>query len=114
QHPHLVRRERGEGRMRICIIGAGAIGGFLGARLAATEGAEVSALARGATLAALREHGWRLEQGGALLQRPARAFEHAAAAGAEDLVIMAVKGPALPAVAHAVAPLLGVETMVMP
>ncbi|HEY9522974.1 MAG TPA: 2-dehydropantoate 2-reductase N-terminal domain-containing protein, partial [Thermopolyspora sp.] len=44
------------GKLRICIVGAGAIGGFLGTRLAAT-GHATSALARGATLAALRRHG---------------------------------------------------------
>jgi len=40
--------------MKICIVGAGAIGGFIGTRLALTGAHEVSALARGATLAALR------------------------------------------------------------
>ena len=49
--------------MKVCIIGAGAIGGFIGTRLAARGQARVSALARGATLAALREHGWRLRSG---------------------------------------------------
>ena len=49
--------------MKVCIVGAGAIGGLIGARLAAHRRAEVSALARGETLQALRAHGWRLEQG---------------------------------------------------
>lgn len=44
--------------MKICIVGAGAIGGFIGARLAQGDQAGVSALARGATLAALQHHGW--------------------------------------------------------
>jgi 2-dehydropantoate 2-reductase len=100
--------------MKVCIIGAGAIGGFIGARLAASGRAEVSALARGATLAALQRHGWRLQQGGALLQTSARASEDAAALGVQDLVIIAVKGPALAAVAQGVAPLLGPGTRVMP
>ena len=47
----------------ICIIGAGSIGGFIGTRLAATGQTAVSAIARGATLDALRTHGWRLRQG---------------------------------------------------
>ena len=59
--------------MKVCIVGAGAIGGFIGARLAAAGGAQVSALARGATLAALRTHGWRLQQGGALIRAAATA-----------------------------------------
>jgi 2-dehydropantoate 2-reductase len=100
--------------MKVCIIGAGAIGGFIGARLAASGRAEVSALARGATLAALKEHGWRLQQGGALVQAPARASADAAALGVQDLVIVAVKGPALGAVARGIAPLLGPATRVMP
>jgi 2-dehydropantoate 2-reductase len=100
--------------MKVCVIGAGAIGGFIGTRLAAAGGNEVSAVARGATLAALRQHGWRLRQGGALLQAPVRASERAGELGAQDLVIIAVKGPALTAVARGIAPLLGEHTRVMP
>src|SRR5260221_188367 len=48
--------------MKICIYGAGAIGGMLGTRLAAA-GNPVAAVARGATAQALRAHGWRLESG---------------------------------------------------
>jgi hypothetical protein len=55
--------------VKTCIVGAGA--GFIGTRLAASGRAEVSAIARGATLAALKEHGWRMREGGALLQAPA-------------------------------------------
>lgn len=100
--------------MKICIVGAGAVGGFIGARLAATEGLEVSALARGATLEALRTHGWRLHLSDTLIQRPARCSEHAADLGEQDLVIIAVKGPALAAVAASLRPLLGPSTSVLP
>ena len=100
--------------MKICIIGAGAVGGFIGAKLALAGQADVSALARGATLAALKQHGWRLRQAGALHQCPARAAEHAAELGVQDLVIIAVKGPALAQMAAGIAPLLGPRTMVMP
>ncbi len=100
--------------MKVCIIGAGAIGGFIGTRLAAAGRAQVSALARGVTLQALREHGWRLQQGGALIQAPAQASDDAAVLGVQDLVIVAVKGPALGAVARTIAPLLGAHTLVMP
>ena len=55
--------------MKVCIYGAGAIGGFLGARLAA-QGHAVSAVARGATLAALRSHGMRLRTSGAEIAPP--------------------------------------------
>jgi 2-dehydropantoate 2-reductase len=100
--------------MKVCIIGAGAIGGFLGARLAAAGRAEVSAFARGATLAALREHGWRVRSGDALLQARAHATDKPAELGVQDLVIVAVKGPALTAVAQGIAPLLGAHTLVLP
>ncbi len=100
--------------MKICIVGAGAIGGFIGTRLAASGAAEVSAVARGATLDALRRHGWRLEQGGALVQAPALASDRPGELGVQDLVIIAVKGQALAAAAAGLAPLLGEHTRVLP
>jgi 2-dehydropantoate 2-reductase len=98
---------------RICIIGAGAIGGLIGARLA-KAGADVSALARGATSVALRKYGWRVLSGDSLLLVPARVSESAKELGPQDLVIIAVKGPALTEVARNIAPLLGPSTIVMP
>jgi 2-dehydropantoate 2-reductase len=100
--------------MKICIVGAGAIGGFIGARLAAAGQCEVSALARGATLQALNLHGWRLQQGGVLLQSPTRASDRADQLGVQDVVVIAVKGPALAGVAQSIAPLLGPQTIVLP
>jgi 2-dehydropantoate 2-reductase len=100
--------------MKICIVGAGAIGGFIGARLAASGNCDVSALARGATLQALNTHGWRLQQNDALLQNPTRASDSADQLGVQDLVVIAVKGPALASVAQSIAPLLGPQTMVLP
>src|SRR5262245_18130603 len=100
--------------MKICVVGAGAIGGFIGTRLALTGAHEVSALARGATLAALHEHGWRLRQGGVLRTAPARAAERAADLGPQDLVVIAVKGQSLPEVAPTLAPLLAAQTLVLP
>lgn len=100
--------------MKVCIVGAGAIGGFIGARLAAAGQAQVCALARGATLEALREHGWRVQQAGGLLQRPARASDRADELGVQELVVIAVKGPALTAAAQSLAPLLGPQTLVLP
>jgi 2-dehydropantoate 2-reductase len=95
--------------MKACIVGAGAIGGFIGTRLA-LDGHDVSALARGATLAALRQHGWRLRQGGELRSAKARASERASELGAQDLVVIAVKGQSLPEVAPQIAPLLNART----
>jgi 2-dehydropantoate 2-reductase len=100
--------------MKVCIVGAGAIGGFLGARLAAAGRAEVSALARGATLDALRESGWRVRQGDATVQKAAHASDDARALGLQDLVFIAVKGPSLAAAAQSLQPLLGTHTVVVP
>ena len=102
---------------KICIYGAGAIGGWLGARLAAQGGA-VSAVARGATLAALRTHGLRLREAGADGAVAERAFAVQASdspfdLGPQDLVIVAVKAPAMAEVARAIAPLLGPDTAVL-
>ena len=98
--------------MKICIYGAGAIGGWIGARLAAL-GEPVSVVARGATLAALQTHGLRLQQAEGLLQVPVQAADNAAALGVQDLVVVAVKAPALAEVARDIAPLLGPHTMVL-
>ena len=101
--------------MKICIVGAGAIGGFLGTRLALDSGNAVAALARGTTLVALRDHGWRLTQGGQLLQAPAaNASDDARDLGPQELVILALKAQSLPALAPALAPLIGPATLVMP
>ncbi|MDZ5456106.1 2-dehydropantoate 2-reductase [Azohydromonas lata] len=99
---------------KVCIVGAGAIGGLIGARLAAAGEVEVSALARGATLQALRTHGWRLQTALGAVTGPARASEAAAELGEQDLVVIAVKGPALTGVARGLAPLLGPRTLVLP
>ncbi|HEU5294548.1 MAG TPA: 2-dehydropantoate 2-reductase [Burkholderiaceae bacterium] len=100
--------------MKICVVGAGAIGGFIGTRLASTGAHEVSALARGATLTALHQHGWRLRQGGTLHSAAARAAPHATELGVQDLVVIAVKGQSLPEVAPAITPLLAAYTLVLP
>jgi 2-dehydropantoate 2-reductase len=99
---------------KVCVVGVGAIGGFIGARLAAAGKVRVSALARGETLAALRTHGWRLRVGAELTQIPAQASASAAELGVQDLVFIAVKGPALGEVARAIRPLLGADTVVIP
>ena len=105
--------------MRICVLGAGAVGGLIGARLAAA-GVETSALARGATLDALREHGWRLERaaapdgsGGGLLTAPVLATGDPAELGVQDVVVLAVKAHALPAALPVLAPLVGPDTAVV-
>ena len=99
--------------MKLCIVGAGAIGGFIGARVAANTDAPVSALARGATLAALRRHGWRLRLGDRLLQAPAHASDDPTELGVQDVVVIAVKAPSLETVAGAIGPLIGPNTTVL-
>ncbi|MEM6485365.1 MAG: 2-dehydropantoate 2-reductase [Pseudomonadota bacterium] len=100
--------------MKVCIVGAGSIGGFLGTLIAARCDVQVSAFARGATLVALNEHGWRLRMGDELLQAPAIASNSAKALGIQNVVFIAVKGPAMPEISKAIVPLIGDDTIVVP
>ncbi|KRC10402.1 2-dehydropantoate 2-reductase [Hydrogenophaga sp. Root209] len=97
---------------RVAIVGAGAIGGWLGVLLSHT-GCIVSALARGETLAALRRDGLQLHENGRLIGAPVEASPSAAALGVQDLVVVAVKAPALAEVARGIAPLIGRHTVVL-
>src|SRR5690242_3871509 len=97
----------------VCVVGAGAIGGVIGGRLAAT-GVPVSALARGRTLEALRANGWRIRRAGELTSAPvAGVSDDPAALGVHDVVVLTVKAHALPALAPTLAPLLGPDTLVV-
>ena len=98
--------------MRIAIYGAGAIGGHLAARLA-RGGANVAVIARGPQLAAIRATGIRIEApDGTWTARPTAATDTPADLGVQDIVITAVKAPALPQIAAAIAPLLAPHTQV--
>ncbi len=98
--------------MKICIYGAGAIGGYLGAQLA-LAGYEVTLIARGRHLEAMRSRGLRLLIDGE--ERVARAFctDDPAAAGPQDYVIVALKAHQAFEAAGRFAPLLGPETAVV-
>jgi 2-dehydropantoate 2-reductase len=96
----------------ICIYGAGAIGGWIGARLTA-QGAAVSLVARGATLTALQQQGLRLREGESERAYPVPAVAEPAELGVQDLVVLAVKAPALAEVAGRIGPLLGPDTVVL-
>ena len=98
---------------KVCIVGLGAIGGWLAAHLQRVDGVHVSALARGDTLAAVRTHGLRLDIGGDTWCAPLPVSDDAASLGAQDLVILAVKGPAVAGVAAQVAQLCGPDTRVL-
>jgi 2-dehydropantoate 2-reductase len=98
--------------VRIAIYGIGAVGGFIGARLA-EAGNDVSAVARGATLEAIRAQGLRLDSEGRHVTTSVTASDDPAALGHQDLVVIAVKAPALIEVARSISPLVGPDTMVM-
>ncbi|MES2413101.1 MAG: 2-dehydropantoate 2-reductase [Pseudomonadota bacterium] len=98
--------------MKVCIYGAGAIGGWIGHKLAAA-GCDVSVVARGATLAALQQHGLRLNAGGSISAQKVRSSAAPSELGVQDLVVVAVKAPALPEVARHIAPLIGPDTLVL-
>lgn len=99
---------------RVCIVGAGSIGSVIGARLAKVGGVRVSAVARGATLVALRQHGWRLRTAAGDVTGPVHASENAGDLGPQDIVFIAVKAPALSQLAPAIGPLLQPSTVVVP
>ena len=101
--------------MNVCIYGAGAIGGWIGAHLAQT-GHEVSVVARGANLEALQKNGLQCVQtqaADATLKVNVKVSAQPVDLGPQDLVIVAVKAPAMADVAQGIAPLLGPNTMVM-
>ncbi|MGK3998557.1 2-dehydropantoate 2-reductase [Sorangium sp. So ce1024] len=99
--------------MKVAIYGLGAIGGLLGARLA-TAGCDVSAIARGENLAAVRKRGLLLQIEEEISSVPMRAAQDPAELGAQDVVIIAVKATALTDVAARIAPLLRPDTIVVP
>lgn len=99
--------------MKIAVMGAGALGGYFGGRLAAA-GADVSFIARGAHLAALKAEGLRVESPLGDLHLPqVKATDDPAEIGPVDLVLFLVKLPDTRAAARALAPLLGPETGVL-
>lgn len=100
--------------MRICIVGVGAIGGYLGARLI-QAGQQVTLIARGQTLATIQAKGLTLhDAAGELVVHPALATDDFAQVGIHDIVIAAVKAHQLAAVAPGIAAISGPETMVLP
>ncbi|MGF6788540.1 2-dehydropantoate 2-reductase [Paraburkholderia tuberum] len=98
--------------MKVAIYGAGSIGGWMGVKLA-QAGHRVSVVARGATLDAVRQHGLRLIEGGVIYAEQVKASDKPADLGVQELVVIAVKGPAMATVAAHIKPLLGPETIVL-
>lgn len=98
--------------MKICIYGAGAIGGLLGTQLA-RAGEDVTLIARGAHLAAMREKGLTLRIDGQEHNVRVAATDNPAEAGPQDFVIVTVKAHGVADVAEAMQPLLGPDTAVV-
>ncbi len=92
----------------VCVVGCGAIGGWLGAGLA-RAGCQLNVFARGPTLAALQTHGLRL----GTEQHAVTASADATTLGVQDLVVLSVKAPALRDVARQIGPLIGPNTVVL-
>ncbi len=98
--------------MKICIFGAGAIGGYMGAKLA-QAGADVSLVARGPHLAAMQTNGLRLIEEGGEVSVPVRAEQDPAALGVQDYVIVTLKAHSVPAVVGRMQPLIGGATTIV-
>ena len=99
--------------MKICVVGAGSIGGLLGARLA-RAGYEVSLIARGPHLAALRARGLTLRAKKETYTLPVNATDDVAGMGQQDAVFIALKAYSIAAMLPRLAPLLGAQTVVIP
>jgi 2-dehydropantoate 2-reductase len=97
--------------MKICVFGAGSVGGYLAGYLV-RGGADVSVVARGAHLAAIRARGLTVETPDNSITVRLRASDQPAELGAQDAVIVTVKAPALSDVAVGIAPLLHADTAV--
>ena len=106
----------GSSAMKFCVFGAGAVGGFVGgqvAHAAGSTGAEVSLVARGPQLAAVRQNGLNIEApDDTYTVRPA-ATDNPADLGVQDFVFLSAKAHALGAAAEAMQPLLGPDTVIV-
>ena len=98
--------------MKICVVGAGAIGGLVAAKLAAI-GQEVSVVVRGPHLAAIREKGLRLHEGGTERTFQVRATDKMSELGVQDLVIIGLKAHQVAGVAADIKGLCGTSTVVV-
>ena len=98
---------------RICIFGAGAIGGYVGAALH-EAGAEVSLVARGPHLEAIRADGLGLEKDGKVTRYSLPASDRPPDLGPQDYVILAIKAHTIPMILDDLMPLLGPDTAVVP
>src|ERR1700760_4274920 len=98
--------------MKVCIYGAGAIGGYLGVQLA-LAGADVSLIARGAHLAAMKANGLKLLIGDEERVVYPRCTDNPAELGPQDFVIICLKAHSIPGVIDQIKPLLGPHTRIV-
>ena len=98
--------------MKICIFGAGAIGGYMGAKLA-EAGADVSLVARGPHLAAMKDKGLTLIEEGEAKTYEVNASDNAADLGPQDYVIVTLKAHSVPPVVPKMQPLIGEGTTIV-
>lgn len=99
--------------MKICVFGAGAVGGHLAVRLAQNPRNRVSIVARGPSLEAIRRNGITLEAGGQRLTQRVAASDRPADLGIQELVISTLKATQLADLAHGIGPMLGPDTSVV-
>jgi len=99
--------------MRVTVFGAGAIGGYLAARLAIAGKVDLSIVARGAHLDAIKANGLRLIEDGGESVAPVRAAARAEELGVQDYVVLALKAHSVGPALDQIAPLLGPETAVV-
>lgn len=98
--------------MKICIFGAGAIGGYMGAKLA-QAGADVSMVARGPHLAAMQVNGLTLIENGETKNMPVTVSDNPADLGVQDYVIITLKAHSVPPVVATMQPLIGAHTTIV-
>jgi len=100
--------------MRIVIFGTGGVGGYFGGRLA-QAGEDVTFIARGEHLRAIKAKGLRVDSSsGDFVVYPAKATDNISEVGETDLVVLGVKAWQVPEAAHAIKPLVGPKTIVVP
>lgn len=98
--------------MKICVFGAGAIGGYMAHGLA-RAGCKVSVVARGPHLAAIRDHGLRVDVGGEETAARVTATDDGVNLGWQDYLVITLKANAVPGIAPSLAPLVGPATTVV-
>ncbi len=98
---------------RICVFGAGAIGGYVGGRLAMKGEADVSLVARGAHLAAMQDNGLTLKQGGETHVVHPKVTDDPRQLGPQDFIILTLKAHGIAGVMDQMMPLIGKDTAIL-